>query len=57
MYNIGSPLPEYSEKTTLYLDDTNRSIETYLESTQVVSPTEIDQENHSNTGNNLNLFF
>ena len=29
----GSPPPEYSEKTTLDLDNTNRSIETYLEST------------------------
>ena len=51
----GSPPPEYSEKTTLDLDNTNRSIETYLESTPVISPTEVDQENHSNTENNLNL--
>ena len=50
-----SPPPEYSEKTILYLDDTNRGIKIYLELTPVVSPTGIDQENHSNTENNLNL--
>ena len=51
----GSPPPEYSEITTIDLDNTDRSTETYLESTPVITSTEVDQENQSDTENDLNL--
>ena len=41
----GSPPPEYPKKTILDLDNTNHSIETYLESTPVVCPTGTDKKN------------